>query len=470
MADNIDKVCSILAEVDLFGAGGEPLPRLDVLSQTVEDAAPLLPHLYTATYTDPLTGGLQRLISQMGRKDPTTLETLTAAVYQHRTGSALATPLSQFIAVISDLYRSFLDKDKRANAGVPLSETLPPLAMFQHDGSNGPFTLPVDATNQLMGATVGVVSLPATYADHPFIWAALAHETGGHDVTHADAGLLDELGNGIAAAFAGMADDPSIARADLTRLWAYWIDEASADAYGLLNVGPAFAPNLAVFFAALNAKITGTPGLRMESGFSQDDPDQILDPHPTDIIRLHLAIGVIESLSGLAAAVRAQYVKQIGDLAARFATGDSVTIAGNIPDNNNQLQPLQAKVPLAVMQQAARRVGGYIASARLNALGAHSIQDIETWDDPDEASAQTVKAAFAAAQPVDRLGDDAQLLAGATMALLDNPDQYKSITDSLMHGLNHSFQTDPIWGVAPVDAAYIRYAEHLVLSPRWRRR
>src|SRR5215472_12049877 len=111
MADTIDRICSILAEIDMFGSGGEPLPALDVLSKAVGDAAPLLPHVYTASYAQPLSGAMQRLVSLMGSKDPTTLETLTAAVYQHRTGDPLAVPLNQFIAVISDLYRSFLDRD-----------------------------------------------------------------------------------------------------------------------------------------------------------------------------------------------------------------------------------------------------------------------------------------------------------------------------------------------------------------------
>jgi hypothetical protein len=464
MNDTIDKLCATLAGIDLFGTGGEPLPKLDELAKTVQEAAPLLPQIFSAAYTEPLMRGVPRLIALLGRKDPLLLETLTGAVYQHRSVSPLTPALNRFLAVISDLYRSFLDKNKRSGAGVPLSQTLPPLAMFQHDGRNGPFTLPVDSTGQLIGAEVGVVSLPATYAEHPFIWAALAHETGGHDVTHADSGLLNELGNGIPAAFAGMPDDPSISRTDLSRLWAYWIDESSADAYGLLNVGPMFAPNLTVFFAALNARATGKPSLRMQSGFGQDDPDQILDPHPTDIVRLHLAIGVIESLAGLSTAARLQYVKQIEDLAAKFASGNTIRIVGNIPDDGGQLQPLEKAVPLTVMQQAARSVGGFIATVRLNSLNGHSIQDIETWDDPDEAKALQIRAALLKEQPIGTLGDDAQLLAGATLALLEMPAMYQSVTEALNEGLDRSFQSDPIWGVALPDATYIRYAERLVLK------
>ena len=430
----------------------------------MQAGAPFLPQTYAEAYTKPLEADLRRLISLARRGDPTAAETLTGAVYQHAPDSPNAAALDRFLAVISNMYRSFLDKDKRASAGVSLVEALPPLAMFQHDGGDGPFTLPVDDVQQLIGSKVGVVSMPATYAPHPVIWAALAHETGGHDVTHADAGLLTELGNGIAAAFAGMAVDPSISRDQLAQLWSYWIDEASADVYGLLNIGPAFAPNLAAFFAALNARATGgPPSLRMDSGFQANDPNQILDPHPTDIVRLHLAIGVIESLAGLAADKRSSYVQMIEGIAAMLGNGSMVKIVGNIPISDNQLQPFEAAVPLAVMQQAARNVGGYIATARLNALNGHSIQDIETWDDNDERVAQTINTALAAGKPVVSLGDDAQLLAGATLALLDQPGKYKAVTEALNAALDKSFQTDPIWGVPTADAAYIRYAKKLAL-------
>jgi hypothetical protein len=467
MPDTFDQLCTILAEIDLFGTAGDPFPGGAAVKGAVEAGAALVPPTYKSTYIEPLEADLDRLLSLAERGDPTTAETLAAAVYQHAPNSANAAALNRFLAVISDLYRSFLDKDKRAGIGVLPTETLPPLAMFQHDGGNGPFTLPVDAVEQVLGSTVGVVSMPATYAANPVIWAALAHETGGHDVTHADAGLLNELGNKIAAAFAGMPNDPSISRDQLTLLWSYWIDEASADAYGLLNVGPAFAPNLAAFFAALNMRISGgRPSLRMQSGFPENDPNQILDPHPTDILRLHLAIGVIESLTGLAANTKSNYVRMIEDLAASLGNGNTVSIVGNIPTPDNQLTPFQVQVPLTVMQQAARNVGGFIATARLDTLKGHSIQDIETWDDSDEAIAQKIKAALAAGQPIVAMGDDAQVMAGATLALLDQPGRYNAVTDALNAALDQSFQTDPIWGVPAPDAAYIRYAKELTLRRR----
>jgi len=463
MSDAFFDLCNRLAEVDLFGTAGEPMPKGTALSKAVQDAAPLLPHAYLSSYGQPLETALRRLIA-LAHQDATTVETLTGAVYQHGSGNPAAAPLNRFLAVISNLYRSFLDNNKRSSVGVPLSETLPPLAMFQHDGDNGPFTVTTEQVQQLIGSSVGVVSMPATYAPHPLIWAALAHETGGHDVTHADPGLLDELGTGISAAFAGMPNDPSISRDDLALLWSYWIDEASADAYGLLNIGPAFAPNLAAFFAALNAKETqGKPTLRMVSAFSRFDPNKILDPHPTDIIRLHLAIGATESLVGLSAATRSQYIQEMEDLARKLSEGDTVTVVGNIPIDGDQLRPFEVKVPLAVMQQAARNVGGYIVTARLAALDQHTIQDIETWDDADEAKAQAVKAAMLAGTSAVTLGDDAQLLAGATLAVLDQPAKYDTVTQALNDGLDDSFRRDPIWGMRPVDAAYIRYARELVL-------
>jgi hypothetical protein len=162
---------------------------------------------------------------------------------------------------------------------------------------------------------------------------------------------VEELADNISAAFAGMPTPQGMSRDELALLWAYWIDVASADVYGQLNIGPAFAPNLAVFFAALGAAGVNTPPtLRMQSGFDPRDPSRTLDPHPTDILRLHLAAGVIDTLTQLSPASRSQYTHMIEQLAALLATGDTVTIVGNIPVQRDRLQPIQIQAPLAGMQ------------------------------------------------------------------------------------------------------------------------
>ena len=462
MADAFDQIWQRLATIDLFGAAGDALPAAADLPQAVIAGGVQMPHVYQATYVQPLETNMPRMLAAIA-DSASTVETVTGAVYQHQAGDPMRAPLNRFLAVISNLYRSFLDDNKRANAGVALTETLPPLAMFQNDGSSGPFTIPVDDVIGLFGGEVGVVSLPATYANDPIIWASLTHEVCGHDVTHADTGLLEELTAGVATAFAGSPSDPSITRDDLANLWGYWMDEAVADVYGLLNMGPIFATNLAFFFVALNKVGGGTAELRMVSGFDRNDPKRMLDPHPTDILRLHLAIGVIDTLTGLALADRTRYIADLEALAKKLANGATIQLVGNMPSAGG-LAPLQVKVPLAYMQQSARNVGGYIASAKLTALNAHGIQDIETWDDGDETRATVVRDALLAGKSIVSQGDDAQLLAGTTLALLQKPDQYDAFTARLNDALDESFATDPFWGMPPKDPIYLRYPKKLSLG------
>jgi hypothetical protein len=194
------------------------------------------------------------------------------------------------------------------------------------------------------------------------------------------------------------------------------------------------------------------------SGFPASDPRQQLDLHPTDILRPYIGIGALETLTALSVDTRTRYVAQIEALTQSLAGVTHVKLAGNIAR-----QRLQARVPLAYLQQAARCVGGYIATARLQALNGHSIQEIETWDDADEANAQAVKTALHDAAPIAGLGDAAQLLAGATLALLERPSRYNSVTLALSDGLDESYRTDPIWGVPPLDAIYTRHAGNLRL-------
>src|SRR5262249_49750026 len=150
---------------------------------------------------------------------------------------------------------------------------------------------------------IGVVSLPAGFAEHPFLFSCLSHEVGGHDVLHADADLLPQLSRGVHGLFTG----PD---AWLGVLWDHWMDEAAGDAYGLLNMGPMYATSLAALLGVFLAGDGNRPGLRTVSGANGNGE---LDGHPTDVLRLSLAQGAIESLHGLSGAHRQSYLDQLDD-------------------------------------------------------------------------------------------------------------------------------------------------------------
>jgi hypothetical protein len=109
---------------------------------------------------------------------------------------------------------------------------------------------------------------------------------------------------------------------------------------------------------------------------------------------------------------------------------------------------------MADAAQAARRVGRLIATKTFESLNNHSIQDIETWDDADEQTAAAIAANVAAGKSIVEAGDDAQLLAGATMALIDDPTKYDSATTLLNAALDESFNNDPIWGLIQPDSMF----------------
>jgi hypothetical protein len=389
--------------------------------------------------------------------DATLIETLAGAIYDHG-DEEVSAPLHRFLAVVSNFYRSFLSAKRRARADFPLLSQLPPLAMFQNDGDNGPFTVPADQINSLIGSSVGVVSLPSVYREHPLLWASLAHETGGHDVVHADEGLLDELKAGVREVFGGgpVGRGGQINLSQfLGILWAFWMDEAVADVYGVMNIGPTFGHNLVLLFAAIGERLkpTGKPSLRTSSGAG---PDRVLDEHPTDILRPHLIIGATESLSGLSQQTRDGYVAELQELAALTGGGaTTVELQGIVPTGPGVGIPINASLPLDTMAEAARNVGSFIASGRFQALGDHTIQDLETWDNTDELAATAIAANIAADRRVDGTGDDAELLAGAALALLANADAYDKVSRRLEEALDLSFATDPIWGVPEPDAAFM---------------
>ena len=460
---NVKAVFDKLTAANLIGTGPPTVPwgdapTLDKVKRALERDVDALPFVYRRVYVDELREQLPAVIRQLNTADNRFLiETLVGAVYDHGEDD-VAAPLGRFLAVVSNLYRSFLDAETRTKVDLPLIENVPPLAMFQRSGGHGPFTLPADGVQSLIGSTTGVVSMPSACRDHPFTWGSLAHETGGHDVLHADPGLIDELSAGVRQFFGadGRIDPlrPTGAQI-LGLLWAWWMDETASDVYGLLNMGPAFAMNLTVFLAAFIATFQHTkePLLRAETG---RDPNDVMDVHPVDLIRPHVAIGAIQALTGLDATTKSDYVTTLETMADDCSGGATeIGLVGQLPFGDNRALPLRHRVPIADMQDAARRVGSFIVSTRLRTLGGHSIQDLETWDDADEAVATRIAKTFALDASAVGIGDDAQLLAGATRAILDDPAKYDQVTKRLNDALDHSFAVDPLWGTPQPDLLWM---------------
>jgi hypothetical protein len=418
-------------------------------AQLVQQGALRLPSSFAAAYASPLQERLPALFARLDADqiDPVYLEALLGPVYQ-LDDAALRPELQRFLAVISNLFRSFLSSVKRDSLDLPLAEQLPPLAVWQSSPSRGPFTIPVDETRKLINAAVGVVSLPASFAGHPFLFTSLTHETGGHDVLHADSDLLPELKRGVHGLFTG-------ASSWLGVLWDHWMDETASDIYGILNMGPGFSISLAALMGvALHDP--GTPGagptMRTASG---RDPGGRLDAHPTDILRYSLAQGAIERLTGLSGARRQAYLDDIDQLVAFAAAGRAaIVLDGAARSDTGKVIEFHARpFPLTDMQAAARKVGAYIATTGLAALGGRSIQDLETWDDADDGAALAIAARLLDGEPVIGAGDDAQLLAGLTRALLQRPDDatYASATRLINLALDDSFARDPYWGTGALE-------------------
>lgn len=464
---NFQKLYDVLRKLDLTGDGppeapwGGDAPTVDVIRDAIGEAMTALPRVYRSGYAAPLLDSLGTLVPALA-SDSFALEAITGAVYDH-SDTTVRVQLRQFLAVVSNLYRSFLSASKRANADVPLVGQVPPLAMFQHKADFGPFTITSDQMQQAVDSAIGVVSLPSAYRDQPVLWASLAHETGGHDVVHADPDLLPQLRDGVQKLFPG-GTVGATGQVSMQRLqgllWSYWMDEAVADVYGVLNIGPTFGINLAAFFAALNAAFhpSPTPVLRTASGHPPNSND--LDPHPTDILRLDLARGVVDSLTGLSQATRDSYTAALDEVSALCGgDADFIVLQGVVRTENGSGIRLNNRLPMAPMKAAARTVGAFIATARFDALGGKSIQDIETWDNPDELAAQAVRAALTVGTSADEAGDDAQLLAGATLAVLDNPANYTKISAGLARALTASFARDPIWSPPSPDPVRIEIVE-----------
>jgi hypothetical protein len=328
----------------------------------LERAAGKLPTLYRQAVVEPLLaslrelgpGGFARLLAEDPERQGAArlLLDLAQAVLQPAEGyQAKATAALQ--EVVSDLYDGFLSAEDRRGVKPPDRGVVPPLVRWG-SAEAGPYTWPVTDT-QAFGVGAAVVSLPAANASRGILaWAALAHETAGHDLLGADDGLRDELAERVRSSL--LAGKLPLALADY---WADRIDETASDVLGVLNMGPAAAVGLVGYFRALNGAWGGRPALR---NVGPED-----DPHPADIARAYLAAETVRLLSFEGAGRWADRLVAEADRdVGRIRLGDVAVTA-------------------AVAKAAAAAVARAIVSTRLDALEGHALGEIQGWSDRDEA-------------------------------------------------------------------------------------
>jgi hypothetical protein len=321
-----------------------------------------------------------------------------------------------FQEVVGDLYDGFLSAEDRLGVNPPDHGTTPPLVKWGNP-EFGPYTFPVNATS-IFGARAAIVSLPPAHSRRGlFAWPALGHETGGHDILHADDGLPEELAETVAQSLEDMGNG-------LADYWSERIDETASDVLGILNMGPAAAIGLIVYFRGINKAFTGEAVLRNRGPTA--------DPHPADIVRGYLGAEIVAMLPFSQSGAWAKLIAEETDRDVR-----NIVLAGRQFDRK-------------VARESARRVADALVNTKVRALENHSLGSIQTWRDSDEQKVAIVRRVLTTVGNLPEEGTSkiyaAHIVAAAAVEALANGNDIPVIFDRMINILAKEHGRNPVWG------------------------
>lgn len=338
--------------------------------------------------------------------------------------------VNAFQEVTADLYDSFVSEESRVSreTGLPIQPptygVIPPLVKYGN-AESGPYTWPGDATMQMLGMRCAIVSLPpAQISGGILAWTTLGHETGGHDVLHADAGLLAEMQQRVYSAIITRFGSPALAN-----YWASCMDEAGSDILGYLNMGPQAGLGLIGYFRALgNGKLRNV-GL-------------LGDPHPIDLLRAYLAAAVVKRLNFRDAAIWSQIIfnEAAKDNDVLYLTDRRYYYA--------------FPVTLDVAIASADVVAEVFLQSKMSALQWHSLQEIQNWTDADQALVDNVATALKTTGqlPLNLRGPGfyaAHVVSGVTQAALEANANLPVIFNGMVNFLGDMHRDNPTWSMFP---------------------
>ncbi|KQL49020.1 hypothetical protein AN963_04365 [Brevibacillus choshinensis] len=337
----------------------------------LQDAAETLPPLYREHVYNPFLQTMDKLsesgFAEMLRRDPHKEREaglfcdIAQAILQNSEAYEREAT-DAFQEVVSDLYDGFLSEEDRKGIKPPDVSLIAPLVKWGRP-QFGPYTWTAEATAHF-GIKTGIVNLPPANSRLGLLaWSALGHETAGHDILHADTGLLGELQQTV---FDALADE--MHNRTLADYWSLRIDETASDVLGILNTGPAAGIGLIGYFRGLNKAYTGQATLRNAG------PQN--DPHPADILRGYLAAETVRML-------HFDNAKEWADALVEETDRDlkGITLGRAVLDADT------AKKSAAIVART-------IAEARLLSLEGHALGQIQNWHNEDERIVQEIRSHF----------------------------------------------------------------------------
>jgi len=393
----------------------------------LQDAAKSLPPLYREHVYLPFLQAMDKLseagFNSMLRRDPHKEREaglfcdIAQAILQNSEAYEREAT-DAFQEVVSDLYDGFLSEEDRKGIKPPDESLIAPLVKWGRP-QFGPYTWTVEAAAHF-GIKTGIVNLPPANARHGLLaWAALGHETAGHDILHADTGLLEELQHSVYSALSDQLQNRTLAD-----YWSLRIDETASDVLGILNTGPAAGIGLIGYFRGLNKAYTGKAKLRNAG------PQN--DPHPADILRGYLAAETVRLLhfDGSAQWADALLEETDKDL-------EGITLG------RSSLDAETAKKSAAIVART-------IAQTRLLSLESHALGQIQNWYNHDEMIVREIRSYLSSSLPVaDCIVSGmyaAHVVAAAVASSIAGEAEIESAFTSMATLLKGMHDVNPSWG------------------------
>ncbi|MCF6796743.1 hypothetical protein L1M59_11485 [Bacillus sp. ET1] len=330
-----------------------------------------------------------------------------------------------FQEIVSDLYDGFLSSEDRCGVKPPDITTIPALVKWGNPNA-GPYTWPADATSTFR-LKAAIVSLPPINASRGLLaWASIPHEVCGHNILHADTGLMDEVRTSLEE-----QNMPS----GLSDYWASRIDETASDILGILNLGPAAAIGLVGYFRGLRAAFGGEPTL------SNEGPKG--DPHAADILRGYLGAYAVGLLEFKQASEWAKVIEEETDKDLSEIRLGGITVSE------------------ADAKKSAQIVASTIMKTKLMSLEKHSLDQIQNWRNEDEEIVTLLRPLLnttGSLPDVYRSGFyAAHVVAAAVTEAISKDSDIDLIFDRMLSLLKDMHDTNPSWG-----PLFVKYPGNIV--------